>query len=241
MKKNIAFGLALLGLVCLSACESDHGIAPEKVLKPTATASARYCVPLTTGRPNGETDIVDPTNASRTNIAELLPTMRQIVADAKSGKIPTYPDAFSTDSENNPKTFMQRTIDRIESTWRPMSDEELLTGFEMDYNLEAYDGYIKMKPKSLDITFVDSQQIYPDYIICSLKMSDLKDYPVRHGAGTMSLPDYLAEHAFEHYVIRVYAADTFGIRTFADSRTVQQQLEQGHFDVQNPWQRGKQE
>ncbi|MFN8397386.1 MAG: hypothetical protein U0176_22375 [Bacteroidia bacterium] len=241
MKKNIALALGICGMIAFTSCTRENGIKPEKILKPTATASARYVVPLTTGRPNGETDIVDPTNATRTNIAELLPTMRQIIADAKLGRIPSYPDAYSTDSENNPKTFMQRALKKIESTWRPVSDQEMLTSFEMNFDLEAYDGYIKMKPTCLDVTFVDSKQMYPDYIVCSLKMSDLKDYPVRHGAGTMPLPDYLAEHAFEHYVIRVFAADTFGIRTFADSRTVQQQLEQGHFDVQNPWQLNKQD
>lgn len=235
MKRNIAFGFALLGLISLSACESDHGITPEKVLTPRATASARYIVPLTTGRDNGENTIVDPTNAARTNIAELLPTLKQIVADASSGRINTYPDGNATDPQNDPKTFFQRNVQQMESAWRPIKDGEFVTGFEMECDLEAYDGYVKVKPKLIDLIWTDSGNTYPDRRMCSLRMADLKDYPVRKGASTISLPDYLSDQSYEHYVIRVYAADTFGIRNYADARTVQQQLEQGHFDVENPW------
>lgn len=235
MKKQWLIALSVIGLLAITSCTEEQGVTPEKALTPRATASARYIVPLTTGRDNGENTIVDPTNATRTNIAELLPTMKQIVADASSGRINTYPDGDATDPENDPRTFFQRTVQQMESAWRPIKDGELVTGFELECDLEAYDGYVKVKPKHMDLIWTDSGNTYPDRRMCRLQMADLKNYPVRKGASTMSLPDYLADQAYEHYVIRVYASDTFGIRSFADARTVQQQLEQGHFDVENPW------
>lgn len=226
----LALGLAIVG------CQSPETVQPEAPAPKGRTFAARYIIPLTTGRPNGEADIIDAQHAEATNIAELRPVFAEVVAAAKAGTIPSYPTQGDPDPENNPKTYLQRQWDHMVGSGQPVSDENFLVGFELEYDGQAFDGYSKLKLRHIDLTWVDPGNVFPDFNLCRVAASDLQQFKVQKGRGKVPMDKYLEDRQFEHYVIRVYAPqDTFGIRTHADARTVQQKLDQGILDDINPW------
>ena len=100
--------LLILSLgIGLSACQPDEKLTVDAPQAPLETFSARYIVPLTEGRLNGEHEIVDKSLITRTNLAEFKPALMRIVQDAYDGKIGTYPDGY-TDKKGDPTTFLKR-------------------------------------------------------------------------------------------------------------------------------------
>lgn len=228
--KNYGSKIFLLSLLALLvwSCERNETIVADPPAPKGKEFSARYIIPLTTGRPNGENTIIDAQHAELTNIAELKPVLAEVVAAAKAGKIPTYPKSDETDPKNDPKTFFSRQCDMMTSSGMLLKDEEVLVSLELEYDGQAFDGYSKMMPKYMDLTYIDQNHLLPDYNIARVYMKDLQGFKVTKGLSKIALPAYLQGRDFEHYVIRVYTPqDTFGIRTHADARTVQQNLEQG--------------
>ena len=116
----------------------------------------------------------------------------------------------------------------MSSGGRKVLDEDMLVSLELEYDGQAFDGYSKMMPKYIDLTFADQFNVLPDRLMGRIYMKDLQGFQVTKGLSKIALPAYLQVRNFEHYVIRVFTPqDTFGIRTHADARTVQQNLEQG--------------
>lgn len=238
MKKLVSkFILFTVLSTLIWSCEAvEENIQPQPEVQKGTAFTARYIVPLTTGRDNGETEIVDAAKAAITNVAELKPVMSQVVQAALEGEIPVYPD-FNEDPESNPQTYLQRHYDKIAKFSRPIANGELEASFEMEFEGEAFEGYSKMKPTFIDLTFVDSQGEFPDKIMGRVWMKDLVEYKVKKGNSQLTLPQYLENGDFEHYVIGVTSVqDTFRIRTHADARTVQQKLDQGQLENLNPYQ-----
>jgi hypothetical protein len=229
--------LCLLAVIAWS-CENKETIEANVPVQQGREFSVRYLIPLTTGRDNGESTIVDPIHAQKTNVDELRPVIAAVVQAALKGEVPTYPDGWSEIAGNDPKTYLKRQFDHVGATFRPVQSEDMLITLELEYDAEAYDGYSKMHAKFIDLAWADPANNYPDRIMCRIEMKDLQRFEVPVGTNRLPLPSYLDRRQFEHYVIRVYSPqDTFGIRTHADAQTVQQQLLQGHIDDINPWNR----
>lgn len=226
--------LLIIPLVIFSCEKVDEKIHPKEKLASGTSFNAKYIVPLTTGRDNGETEIVDAANAAAKNVAELKPVFTEMVKLALNGDIPSYPDDWE-DPEKDPKTFLKRRFDKVASSIETANIEDLNLSFEMSFEGEAFDGYSKMTPEYIDITYVDHANEHPDQILGRVYMKDLNNIYVSKGESKLPLPNYLETRDFEHYVIRVYTPqDSFGIRTHADARTVQQKLEQGMLENLNP-------
>jgi hypothetical protein len=238
--KNQKLNLALLFMLAVIAwsCESKENIQGNAPVQQGREFTVRYLIPLTTGRDNGETMIVDPVHAQSTNVDELRPVIAQVVDAALKGDVPTYPGDFEEDSQNDPKTYMKRQFDLVGSTLRPVQAEDMLITLELEYDAEAFKGFSKMNAKFIDLTWADAGKKYPDKNMGRIEIQELERFEVTVGNVKLPLPAYLNRRQFEHYVIRVYAPqDTFGIRTHADALTVQQLLLQGHLDDINPYHR----
>ncbi len=227
--------LGLLALVAVS-CQTKDNIESTPPLPKEKSFSARYIIPLTTGRDNGETTIINPANATATNIGEFKPVLREAIEAAIAGKVPTYPTQDRPDAQKDPSTFLKRELALVEEAGTPVTVDEMLVSLELEYDGQAFEGYSKMSCKFIDLTFVDKANILPDRNMARIYVRDLQGFKVTRGGANLAMPTYLDSRHFEHYVIRVYAPqDTFGIRTHAEARTIQEKLDQGILQDLNPY------
>ena len=230
MKKLLKSAWVLLTLtLVLSACTEKE--APTEPQIPVATGesfTARYGVPLTTGRANGENQVVDVAHATATNVAELKPVITKIVQDALDGKLATHPDGDEP-KDKDPKTHLQGVVAQMAADGRPEPKlEDMTISLEVNYNGVATKGSAQLTPASVDLIWVDPAETLPDYLLCRIFMKDLAAYNVQQGAKSIPLATYLQSRAFENYPINVAAGDnTKFIKTFAESTNIQQLLDQG--------------
>jgi hypothetical protein len=211
---------------------------PERSL-PTIQASgavnfeARYCIPLTDDMiGNGEEEIVDPIRARDLNEAILHPVFVQIVNNAIAGTLPTYPEPGFPDPQNDPSTYLSRTMESMRTNNHPFTAANLLQRIEIEYQGVAENGHSSMVPKGFDLVYVDLNEEFPDKIIANIRMSDLVGYQVTEQGQQISLSDYLSGHRFEEYVIGLTTpADTFRVRSYSESQALMVDIDAG--DVAN--------
>lgn len=231
--KSYISKMVLLTLVAMSAMACEKNEQPQGYEKeaPEKAFLVRYAVPLSTGRQDiGETEIVDASHAQATNVAELRPAMQLVVEAALAGKLANYPD-MDDPATSKDAHFIQKQMEKMASKSDAVETSELLTGLEMDFDGLASNGHTTLKPKFIYITFIDKDTLLPDMLMCKIKAEDLMDTPVKVGQSTMPLPQYLARLQYERYLIHFTSEDEeFGIRTFADARTVMQKVESGIVD-----------
>ncbi|MEY3442106.1 MAG: hypothetical protein RLZZ519_387 [Bacteroidota bacterium] len=231
MKKLLKSAWVVLTLtLVLTACtETD---VPKEPTIPVVTGesfTARYGVPLTTGRPMGEQEIVDSAHAAATNVAELKPVITKIIQDALDGKLATHPDGDEP-KDQDPKTHLQRVVANMAADGRPEPKlEDMTISMEVNYDGIAKKGSAELSPVSLDLIWVDPTETLPDFLLGRIWMKDLAAYNVQQGSNSIPLATYLQSRTFENYVINVAAGDkTHFIKNFTESTNVQQLLDQGN-------------
>jgi hypothetical protein len=231
MKNLLKSALILLLLaVSITACtEKEAPKEPQIPVVAGETFTARYGVPLSTGRETGENQVVDATRAAATNVAELKPTITKLLQDALDGQLATYPDVAQT-VEQDPKTHLQRVVAKMAADGRPEPElADMTISCEVNYTGVATKGSSQLTPASIDLIWVDPAGMLPDYLLARVQMKDVATYNVQQGAKSIPLATYLQTRAFEHYVINVAAGDqTHFIKTFAESTNIQQLLDQGN-------------
>jgi hypothetical protein len=225
--KTAWVGLALT--LALVACSEKEGPQqPEKPLTPSEKFTARYIIPLTTGRQNGEHEIVDPRHAAQTNIAQLKPTILEVVKAAMAGKISSYPDDDKQDIQS-PMTALPKAIAQWEQNGGPkVTENELAVSLEVGFDGVVAQGYTKLAFSYMDLIWVDPTEQYPDRRMARIHKKDLTPFHVQKNGTSMSLSTYIQEREFQSYVIGVAQGDEYkGVKTFAASDDMQQLIEQG--------------
>jgi hypothetical protein len=229
MKKNISKIIALAFMaIAVLACERNEQPTAYEKETPEMRFVVRYAVPLSTGRADiGETEIVDAAHAAQTNVAELRPAMQQLVEAALAGNIPNYPD-YEDPATSQEHNFLKASMDKFAANTDPVQTSELLTGFEMEFDGIAKNGRSTLVPKNVFITYIDKDLVFPDKLMGKVEAKDLAGIKVAVGKSSISLPEYLARLQYERYLIHFTSdKEDFGIRTFADARTVMQKVESG--------------
>lgn len=238
MKKylKIAFVCCSIGVTTLGCTEKEISNVPQAPVVVTEQFAARYCVPLTKGRENGENQVVDPNHALATNVAELKPAIAKVIQDAMDARIESHPDE-GKDKEMDPKTFLQRVISRMSADGRPKPAlADMTVSLEVNYDGRAANGHSQLTPASLDLIWVDPAGELPDYLLCRIFVKDLKGYEVQAGGKSVSLETYLQAMSFEAYPINVSVGeDIHRIKSFSEARDMQQLIEQGNLAaIMNP-------
>jgi hypothetical protein len=230
MKNHLKIAVLCLTLsMGLVACtEKVETPAPELTAAPTENFMARYAVPLTTGRHNGEEMIVDSANASLTNVAQLKPAIVQIVQAAVDGKINNYPDDDSI-VEKDPMTFLQRVITKWDANGGlKFEAKDLGMAAEIVYDGKASGNHSVLTPKFIDLIWVDHTDIYPDRRMARIHMKDLGTYKVQANGVSVGLVEYLQARQFENYVINVETSrGVHYVKSFDESAQLQMMVDQG--------------
>lgn len=230
MKKypKIIAALAAIALCAFSCTEKDVPKEPEQPVTPAAAFTARYVVPLTTGRDNGETDVVDAARAATKNVAELKPTLLQVVEAALASKVSSYVDTVETPGKT-PTFFLPLAMARTEQNGgSKLAAADMNVSVEVSYGGVVADGHSRLVPQYMDVIWVDPAAVYPDRVMARIFMRDLGGFSVHRGETAMGLVQYLEAMDYERYVTRLSAAaSTKYVGSFAASRDVQQRIDQG--------------
>ncbi len=189
MKNLLKSALILLLLaVSITACtEKEAPKEPQIPVVAGESFTARYGVPLSTGRATGENQVVDATRAAATNVAELKPTITKLIQDALDGQLATYPDVAEA-VEQDPKTHLQRVVAKMAADGRPEPElADMTISCEVNYTGVATKGSSQLTPASIDLIWVDPAGVLPDYLLARVQMKDVANYNVQQGAKSIPL------------------------------------------------------
>ncbi|HHG85425.1 MAG TPA: hypothetical protein ENJ82_11820 [Bacteroidetes bacterium] len=238
MKKIILLPV-LLAILSSLAFSCEQNISPEpdalQVSDKTIAYETVVRVPLSSKHfaSSGELEILDLSLVNKENIAVLKPTISQVWADVKAGKVASfYPEEIDEPAEQiTDDNYFNHISSRFKENGHPVNEAHLLASVEVI--LEGLSGEGNPGPQASALRFVWMDELgkTPDFNFCLIPGSELKTYSVKTVKGHQPLLAYLSARTYAGYNISVTTRQGIArCRNLKEALKMEVLIAQGEFE-----------